>query len=544
MVHKVTRRRVLRTSAGAALGLTGAAVLAACGETQVVTKEVAVERTVVKEVPVETIVTQTQIKEVPIEKVVMQTQIKEVPIDRVVTREVQVEKLVPKVVEVEKVVERVVEKIVEAAPQRPPITLQISSDWTSGIRKETFEYMKEEYEKLNPNTTIDLLFLGGGGGSTYVGYVAIVTNLMVAGSGPDVMAEVWFKPEQFHLDLTPYLAKAGLSKDDFWWIPDYLEDANGAIRALPFGTYTSAFVANLNVVDAAGAELPSKGYGFPELRETAQRLRDPEGDVWGFERGSGPGWYGWADIMAGEGAQWYDTATESSTLQVATVANGDSVEAFGDWWGLVYRDGVAPRPEDEAAVMTSPSNAGGPGARLFATGLIGISGMSTGHGGAWNSRIGDRFTWHMMWPPESSYSGRRGYSCDATNISAGAVAETRGHAEQAVDLALFWHSETMTEFISANMPNVPPRKSAWSSPTATGFASGYEILPDLAAEAEKTGQFRETWMGGNNSHENWPSYWRAVRGKLEDRALKGGEDPSLMMAEADEAGTGALRTGS
>ena len=258
---------------------------------------------------------------------------------------------------VDRVVEKVVIKEVVSTvevPQAAPITLQVSSDWTSGIRKKTFEYMKQEYEKLNPHVNVDLLFLGGGGGSTYVGYVGIVTNLMVAGSGPDVMAELWFRPEEYHIDLGPHLGERGLDKDDFWWIPDYLQDNNGAIRALPFGTYTSAFIANLNLFDAAGADVPSKGYGYPELRETAKQLRDPDKDQWGFERGTGPGWYGWADIMGGEGAKWYDPKSESSTLQIATAPNGNSVQAFSDWWGLVYKDGVAPNPAQQAAVMSSP----------------------------------------------------------------------------------------------------------------------------------------------------------------------------------------------
>ena len=54
MKANITRRRVLIGASGAM----SAIALAACGETQVVTKEVPVERVVVKEVPVETIVTQ------------------------------------------------------------------------------------------------------------------------------------------------------------------------------------------------------------------------------------------------------------------------------------------------------------------------------------------------------------------------------------------------------------------------------------------------------------------------------------------------------
>ena len=87
----VSRRVILRAGGGAA----GAIVLAACGETQIVT----VEKIVEKEVPVERIVT----KEVPVEKIVTKVVTKEVPVEKIVTKEV------------------VVERIVEVAAQAPPV---------------------------------------------------------------------------------------------------------------------------------------------------------------------------------------------------------------------------------------------------------------------------------------------------------------------------------------------------------------------------------------------------------------------------------------
>ena len=72
----MTRRRLL----AGGVGVAGAAVLAACGETQVVEVEKIVTQEVIKEVPVEKIVTQTQIKEVQVQKIVTQTQIKEVQV--------------------------------------------------------------------------------------------------------------------------------------------------------------------------------------------------------------------------------------------------------------------------------------------------------------------------------------------------------------------------------------------------------------------------------------------------------------------------------
>jgi ABC-type transport system substrate-binding protein len=76
----LSRRRLLQGTATGLVGAAGAAVLAACGETQVVTKEV------IKEVPVETIVTKEVVKEVPVEKIVTTEVVKEV--EKVVVKEV------------------------------------------------------------------------------------------------------------------------------------------------------------------------------------------------------------------------------------------------------------------------------------------------------------------------------------------------------------------------------------------------------------------------------------------------------------------------
>ncbi len=113
----VSRRRVLKGATAGLFGAAGAAVLAACGETQVVTKEV------IKEVPVETVVTKEVVKEVPVETVVTKEVVKEVPVEKLVTTEVvkQVEVIKEVAVEVEKVVTKEIIKEVQVeAPMEIP----------------------------------------------------------------------------------------------------------------------------------------------------------------------------------------------------------------------------------------------------------------------------------------------------------------------------------------------------------------------------------------------------------------------------------------
>ena len=109
----VSRRRVLKGAAAGLFGAAGAAVFAACGETQVVTKEV------IKEVPVETVVTKEVVREVPVETVVTKEVIKEVAVEKLVTTEVvkEVEVIKEVAVEVEKIVTREVEVIKEVTAE-------------------------------------------------------------------------------------------------------------------------------------------------------------------------------------------------------------------------------------------------------------------------------------------------------------------------------------------------------------------------------------------------------------------------------------------
>ena len=109
----VSRRRVLKGAAAGLFGAAGAAVFAACGETQVVTKEV------IKEVPVETVVTKEVVREIPVETVVTKEVIKEVAVEKLVTTEVvkEVEVIKEVAVEVEKIVTREVEVIKEVTAE-------------------------------------------------------------------------------------------------------------------------------------------------------------------------------------------------------------------------------------------------------------------------------------------------------------------------------------------------------------------------------------------------------------------------------------------
>ncbi len=153
-MNGVSRRALVRMAGTGALGAAGVALWAACGDTQVVTKEVPVERVVVKEVPAEKIVTQ-QVERV-VTREVLNVVRQEVPIEMLVevkqVVEVPVEKVVEKVVTKE--VENVVEKVVEVEAQLPPVTVVFVHDHTSGPRGAAMGWGLDRFAQMVPHINI------------------------------------------------------------------------------------------------------------------------------------------------------------------------------------------------------------------------------------------------------------------------------------------------------------------------------------------------------------------------------------------------------
>ena len=140
----MTRRNLIRGVGVGLFGAAGAAVLAACGETQVIEK--IVTREVIKEVPVEKIVTRDVIKEVAVETVVTRDVIKEVPVETVVRTEVikEVIKEVPVEVEKEVIKEVIKEVVKEVEVEKEVIKEVVVTKEVEVIKEVTAEMMIPE----------------------------------------------------------------------------------------------------------------------------------------------------------------------------------------------------------------------------------------------------------------------------------------------------------------------------------------------------------------------------------------------------------------
>lgn len=495
----VTERKVLtRRAFLGAVGMgAGAALLAACGQQQPAAQPT----------PAVTVVTKEVIKEVPVEKVV--------------TKEVMRE---------------VVITATPAPQKRAPVKVTVSTDWNSGVRKKTMEYWAEEYQKVNPHVEVVLYHMGAGG-STLVDLGGVIQTMLVAGAGPDVMCEFMWKPKEMFLPLDAFLKAKNFRKQDFWWSRAMQEAEDGQAYAFPWGTSLSCFVVNVDIFEQAGVKLPQKDWDFNDLSEIAGKLKTDK--VWGFERQMSWWGQGWHERFMGEGSAWYDAKAGKTTLHIGN-DGGKPAESFADWWGLVWKQHIAPKPEEAVGLAQSAADTGASASALFATGRIAISGHSYNNMGSLKDRIGGRFRFQIVWTPKSIYSGRRGYFLASSNIAINKDVSKRGNADESLEMGYFWLSDTMQKFHAENLPTLPVAKKWWRSPELAKFAPGMDTVSDVFEDAFVSAVDYRRWGQGTDAHPNWADWMRVVRGKLEDRALKGGVDPREMLKEATAEGDKAL----
>jgi ABC-type glycerol-3-phosphate transport system substrate-binding protein len=418
-----------------------------------------------------------------------------------------------------------------AAPRKEPVKLWLSTDWTTGIRAETVKRWVQEAPRITPAISEAEIWTAPAEGTTAGAYNVKVQTAIAAGSGPDVMMEVWpVDPPSILLHLDPYLKQKRFNKADYWWSKYYQETADGRIFSLPMGAYVGGMVANVDLFERAGVKLPGKDWTLDDLRDIARRLKSDR--VWGVERQVGAWDQGWTNRFASEGAEWYDRQTLKTTLNVGK-DGGKPQEMFEDWWGLVWRDRLAPNPDEVTQVRT---NAGMSSGALFFTGLIGLSGFPFYQAGLQKEGIAGRFRFQALWPPKSPYSGRRGYHLETNCVS---VNKTAKDVDAAFELGYYWLTDPMSQFLAANLPVMPPGRKWHRSREVTSVAPGMEIFADVADEAQKIGNDRHKWQGGTGASPKSLAWLSGARAPLEE-ALNKGSDPRIALRESVAAGDRAL----
>src|SRR5215216_6308292 len=93
-----------------------------------------------------------------------------------------------------------------AIKRKEPIKLSLSTDWTTGLRADTVKRWTVEFPKTNPNVKEVEIWTAPAEGTTAGAYNIKVQTAIAAGSGPDVMMEVWpVEPASILVNLDTFL---------------------------------------------------------------------------------------------------------------------------------------------------------------------------------------------------------------------------------------------------------------------------------------------------------------------------------------------------
>ena len=514
----------------AALGISGAVALAACGETQVVTKEVPVDRVVVKEVEVEKIVTQQVEKvvtqevekiireQVPVEKVVEVQKVVEVPVEKVV------EKVVTK--EVQKVVEKVVQ--VEKMAERPRAVLRFAHDHSSGLRGKQMQWALDRFAQVRPDiavkfepqnhmfqdsfgiqlaggTQAECALLDGGFFHQWVdkgGFVQINSYLDKHPDWNPRNYGMW--PDQHTINFA--------NKHPIPWN----DGITGPAFGLPFQAGMNGVLYNYTLFEAAGIDQPSAGnWGIlTEFHDAARALTNPETNQYGFRSSSSMWgfWAGWGRALAdgNEELLYYD---ENATRM--TIFDDGAHRAHDFVVNAIWDEGISNKLED-AKFLSGEFN------DPFSAGKMGVANF--GSAGNYVVRIAGRFDWGINVQPEGPRGEAPIHTSQQPHLVTNA-AESNGVMEQAVDMLVFFAGAEVQERAAIDRGFVPVNLEVHAGPAMqVAPPQGHNHITRI--------------LTGRNDHQHWqsahPSWWEWFDG------WRKGSDKSFIGEVTPEEGRAAL----
>jgi multiple sugar transport system substrate-binding protein len=275
----------------------------------------------------------------------------------------------------------------------------------------------KQFNELHPNVTVEHQ-------PVPQDYNTKIQTLFAAGSPPDtyrylqeVVPIITVVAKNMHLRLDDWMKKDNYDLNDFRKDAANLYVWEGGTYGLPRDYGHQNLFLNLDLLSKAGLEPPpvdwtETGFTFQKFLEMAQKLTVKKGDKteqWGFLVNRG--WRPWASWVYNNGGTVVKRDAKGVATEIA-LTEPVAVEALQFLQDLMYKQGVAPRPDIESEMG---------GFELFASGRVGM--MINNPSAVNQYRTIQAFKWDIATLPLGKAS-KRGTGGGGSGWAAGATTKS------------------------------------------------------------------------------------------------------------------------
>lgn len=397
-----------------------------------------------------------------------------------------------------------------AAQSANPVTLQWMTDWTGGARLEASKQSVPAFEAQFPKIKLEMLSVGE---ETYSVFAA---NL-AAGTLPDVMVfsgnvfEYWAEKGAFS-DITARLKTAKWDKESVYYEPQYFE-YKGKQHGLPYQFTVSTWIYNKTWFKQAGVAFPTDAWTTDALLAAGLKLNLPDQNKWAIQMGPAPQ-FAWSWVYANGS----DLTTYADPIR-SNVSAPKTQEAFQYAIDLSQRHRVSPP-------------AGTPNVANFQAGGYAITSNNAPKGLV--ATIKDQFEWDVMPTPRWAATKKRSTNWNHQGHIVMKQAETRGHADAAVQFVTWMAGEPGQTIVAKTGGATPVHKKTANSPVnLDGSVPGLKLQLDLLTKKP------DQEARGYRIFKHWQSWNNAITPVLAD-GFRGAISVRDMGIKADQVGNAAL----
>jgi len=350
-------------------------------------------------------------------------------------------------------------------------------------------------------------------------YATKIQTLYAAGTPPDIYRYlqettpiVTVVEKQLHLQLDDMIAKEKYDLTDFRPDAINLYRWEGGLYALPRDYGNQNLFYNIDLFNAAGVKPPpadweEKNFTFATFLEMARALTKKSGDrteQYGFLINRG--WRPWASWVYNNGGAVVAKNDQGLATSI-TLTDPQAVEALQFLQDMMYKEGVAPRPDIETEMG---------GFELFASGRVAV--MLTNPSDVSRFRTIESFKWDVGTLPIGKAT-RRGTGGGGTGW---AIAKGTKHPDEA------W---AFLKFISSAEAQLDEVRAGGTTPsrlsviTSKDFADPSKPPANVAAFAQA-----QEYVVRDPVHPRWPEVFQRVVTPTMDR-LWGGTKTAAEVAQ-------------